>query len=710
MDLGGTWRAARLDPELHRSGADLDLDDSDWPKIDVPGHWAEQEDFAYTSGPILHRRRFTMSAPPEEVREWLVLEGVLAESDVWLDGHFLGTTTGYFAPHTYEIGDALREREDHVLAVEVNCPNPSPGEPKRTFTGSLQSGPLAPPGSPGGIWRPVHTRQTGPVAILHSRLLCTEATAERGALSVRLVLDAVQAMDLRIDTSVTGHDGVAAAGASELHTVSHGENRLEWEIPIKQPRRWWPKALGDQPLYEVAVALRTEDGTVTDRREWRTGIRKIEVNDLQFSVNGERLFTKGIALGPQTRFPGSVDPAVITEDVTAAAQMGLDLIRVHGHVARPELYSKADEIGMLIWQDLPLSGTYTTRARKGARVIARSVVDVLGHHPSVAVWCAHDEPNGSPVPEPGRADETLAGTATRLGRQILPSWNRSVLGPTLRRELSSSDSTRSVILRSGAVPGFSPATSSDPHLWLGWHAARHEDLAEIVRKWPRLGRFLGGFGAQSVRVADWPETAPEWLTAETGAFDRYLPRRAYGQGEAWALATRAYQADLIRSQIENVRRLKYSPTVGFCLTSLADAEPDGGFGVFEYDRSPKPARDALVDACRPVIVVGDSLPTVVTAGQRIHMDVHAISDLRTGLGSVRVKARASVGTWQHATTWAGELGPDTCERIGALSFVVPDLNGALLVDLELTSGERFATNRYRTVVIPRAEASTRQGV
>ena len=133
----------------------------------------------------------------------------------------------------------------------------------------------------------------------------------------------------------------------------------------------------------------------------------------------------------------------------------------------------------------------------------------------------------------------------------------------------------------------------------GWRTGRPEDLAELLRRWPRLGAFVGAIGSQSATVEDWPADAPSWPTAERGAFERYIPRGAYADGHTWSAATRAYQADLIQVQIETLRRLKYAPAGGFCVMALTDAEPDGGFGLLDFDRIPKPAYDAVVAACRP---------------------------------------------------------------------------------------------------------------
>ena len=75
-----------------------------------------------------------------------------------------------------------------------------------------------------------------------------------------------------------------------------------------------------------------------------------------------------------------------------AKEAGLDLLRVHAHVSRPELYDAADEAGLLLWQDFPLQwGTPAASAEQAVRQ-AREAVDLLGHHPSVAIWCGHNEP------------------------------------------------------------------------------------------------------------------------------------------------------------------------------------------------------------------------------------------------------------------------------------------------------------------------------
>jgi beta-mannosidase len=696
-------------PDLERLGGDPDLDDSDWSRVPVPGHWADVPELAASKGPVLYRHRFRADAPGDGSRCWLILEGVLDQGDVWLDGSYLGDTEGYFVPHRFDVTRHVSERQDHLLAIGVTCPPPGTGRSKRALTGSLQTGPLAPAGMTGGLWRPVHLEVTGPVAVRHSRLVCKTATRARAELAMRLVVDAASVTDTTLETTVTAPDGRVVARAEDRRPLAAGENRLEWTTTVHRPRLWWPAALGDQPLYRVEVRILV-GGAVSDRHQWSTGLRAVAFDDFECRVNGQRLFCKGIAIGPQSARLGSLEPEVIAGDVVAARDAGFDLVRVHGHIGRPELYEAADRAGVLIWQDLPLVGGYSLGTRSQARRQTRAAVDLLGHHPSVALWCAHDEPNGPvvPVPVPERTGSSTPAVVQQVARHLLPSWNRSALDPLLRRELRSGDRSRTVVPSSGSLPHPPRLSGTDSHLWLGWRAGRARDLPRVLRAWPRIGRFVSSIGAQSVAVGEHPDGPNDLPGAEEGSFERYLPRSAAADGPSWSAASRTYQAAVVREHIEALRRLKYRPTGGFCVYALADADPGVGFGLLDAQRRAKPAYTAAVDACRPVIVVADPPPEVLTAGDHLDLALHVVSELRHRLDDVRLTARITIG---GATTairgWAGSVEADSCTYVGRLQAEVPAVHGPMVVDLSLEGAGVVATNRYRATVIPPAEAVAR---
>ena len=703
LDLSGMWRVAPADDDLRRIGTGLDFDDSGWERVAVPGHWRSTPAFAEADGPMIYRTHFELDQPGAGQRQWVTLDGVYYQGDVWLDGAYLGDPEGYFIPHTYEITPLSRLAREHVLAVEVTSPPTGPGKAKRSITGLFQNSDwLDPAWNPGGLWRPVRITSTGPVRIATLRVLPRDVSEARANIVLRASLDSDRAQTVRLRTLV---DGVAVA--VQERPLARRVNEVEWNVDIDNPRIWWPWSLGDQPLVDIRVEVEV-DHSLSDAADVRTGLREIAVNEWAFSVNGERLFTKGINLAPTRMALGEARPDEIRRDVELARDAGLDLIRVHTHIARPELYDAADELGVLVWQDLPLDGGYARSVRRQAVRQATATVDLLGHHPSVAVWCAHNEPFA--IDGDIRRDQDSTRLAmSYVATQQLPTWNRTILDRWVKRAMEKADPTRTVIAHSGVLPHLPQLDGTDSHFYFAWHHGESRDLAKVAAAVPRLVRFVSEFGAQAVPESAefmhpdrWPALDWEGLAEHHGmhhlVFEDRVPIARFAAFEDWRSATQRYQADAVKAQIETLRRLKYRPTGGFCLSFLADAHPAVTCSVLDDQRVPKVGYHALVEACRPVIVVLERLPEFVGPGASFGLDIHVISDLREAIDDAVVSVHLSWATGEHFWKFAGEIDADSCALVGTIQFVVPDTPGFLYVDLTLESSTVAATNRYEALV------------
>lgn len=704
MDLSGIWRVAPADDELRRSGIGLDADDAGWEPVPVPGHWRSVPAFADSDGPLLYRTRFEQAPPESGERRFVVFDGIFYQADVWLDGAYLGDPEGYFFPHSFEVTALARLAPEHALAVEVTCAPQRDRAAKRNITGVFQHWScIDPDWNPGGIWRPVRIESTGPVRIDRLRVLCRDANDARAHLRLHGRLDAATARTVRVRTLV---DGVLLA--EQEQPLARGANEVDWNLDVDNPRLWWPWSMGAQPLTHVTVEV-VADGTVSHSRTVRTGLREVGLQDWIFSVNGERLFVKGANLGPTRVALGEATPEELRRDVELARDAGLDLLRVHGHITRTEVYDAADELGVLIWQDFPLQWGYARSVRRAAVAQATEAVDALGHHPSIAVWCAHNEP----VPPGVDHGTDLARRALPyLAAQQLPTWNKTVLDRWVKRALEKADDTRAVIPHSGVLPHLPQLDGTDSHLYFGWYHGDERDLPGFAAALPRLVRFVSELGAQAVPdSADFmePERWPalDWdrlrdhHALQPEVLDRHVPVGAHATFGSWREASQRYQATVLRHQVEALRRVKYRPTGGFCMFLLADAQPAVSWSVLDHERVPKLGFHALTEACRPVIVVADRLPAAVAAGQALALDVHVVNDLHRGLDGARVTATLTWPTGSHHWCWEGDVPADDCIRIGTIQFVVPDtleITDLVVVDLTLEADDVVATNRDVTVV------------
>jgi beta-mannosidase len=665
IDLSGRWRAHEQVEDLARRFTDVAFVDDNWPEVTVPGHWQGEAPFAGRDGPVLYRRTFAAAPLAAGDRRFLTFDGVFYYGDVWLDGGYLGATEGYFFPHSFEMTDAARRRAGgtHTVAVEVACPPQSDRTNKRAITGVFShSDQLDPSWNPGGIWRPVRVRDTGPVRIKWLRVLCSDATESHGRLRLDVTLDPGPEPDpvplpARLDADVIGPDGRVLATATRDVMLAAGDNRLSWQVDVDDPPRWWPWRLGEQPRVSVEVRVAVDDRP-SDARRLLSAIREVRWRDWQLTVNGEPLFAMGSNQGPIRMDLAAATPAEFTRDVRLALDAHLDLLRVHGHVSRPELYDAADAAGLLLWQDFPLQWGYARGTRKQAVRQAREMVDLLGHHPSIVLWCAHNEPFAIQA----RSDEPLhARQALRLGASMfLPSWNKDVLDLSVARAIRKADPTRAVDPHSGVLPGFGTG-GTDAHLSFGWHHGRMDGLAPALRAFPRLARFVTEFGAAAVPdsaefmdPARWPELDWDRIARchsyDRRAFERVVPPALFDSFATWRDATQDYQAALIQLQVEDLRRIARAPAGGFCQFCFADGHAGVTASVLDHARKPKAGYRALADACRSALPmleprrgslhVANELPVDLTGAE---VETHVDGRVRRFGGDVPARRVTYVG-------------------------------------------------------------------
>lgn len=679
------WRASRSSELLLRQFSDPDFDDSDWTPITVPSHWQTNPEFADFDGTLLYRADLTVPSLQAGQRRWLRFNGLCYEADIFLDGAYVGQTEGYFTHHRFEITDLAAKAGTSTLAVEVSAPrNSDPGQ-QRKLTGWFTDGPGLPADwNPAGIWQPVVLVDTGPVAIRHFRVLCTGADASHATVSLRAVLYATDPGEVTLSTEVAGQE------STTTHTVATGENRVEWQVDVEEPDLWWPHDRGDQPLSDIYVTARMPDGTVTDRKHRRIGFRTAAMNDFILRVNGHRTFMRGINLAPLRTDLTNLSRNEVFEEIRAIRDAGFNLVRIRGHVTVHEVLDACDELGVLAWQDLPLVGSYARSVTSAAEQQARDLVDLYSHHPSVVIWGGHVRPHTS---------EPRTTAAPDLRQEQIPSWNRTVLDRAVRRTLERDDPSRPVVANSDVAPHLPALSGSDLGLYFGWFDGSPHDLAEYAATLPRLVRFVSDMGAQALPVSlgdDFDE-----LFAISGAEDevlrRVVPPTTYPDADAWATASRSFQADVLKAMIETLRVLKYNPTGGFCAGLWRTATPGLSRALVDADGTARPALDAVKTALQPVLPVlypsTDTINSRSTSRVRLYICNDGAEDRELATTATVTDQR---GTRTHR--WGGLISSDDVQFVDDVGVRGGRIGAEASVLLEVFDGaERIATNRYTYV-------------
>ena len=132
----------------------------------------------------------------------------------------------------------------------------------------------------------------------------------------------------------------------------------------------------------------------------RFGLRKIEARGRSLFLNKKPIYLDGILYQPYT-----YSYEQMRTHLHAMQELGCNLIRVHIAGIDPRIYDLADEIGMLLWVEVPSPHSSTDRSRKNHWALLMRMLDVLTSHPSIIIWSLYNEDWG--------ADDIVTNAETR---------------------------------------------------------------------------------------------------------------------------------------------------------------------------------------------------------------------------------------------------------------------------------------------------------
>lgn len=684
--------------------------DNGWIEQQLPAHWQQAPALRYHTGKVVYRHRF--AAPPahhQPRRSWLRADGIFYWSRIYLNGYDFGRHEGYFVPQEHEVTHLLAA--ENTLIVEVDCPDERRKSGKRMLTGVFSHwDAIDPATNPGGIWLPVVLEESGPIRIRHVQLTTATITDTAAALQWQADLDSLATVDADLCWTFTpaNFDGEPFT-YKETRRVGGGTNRISGTFALPDPKLWWTHDLGDPNLYTVQLDVHCL-GSISDSTMFRFGVRTFEFRDFIPYLNGTRFLIKGNNYPPTDTRIATVTLDRVRYDLQLARDCHMNLLRIHAHVGHPALYDAADELGILLWQDFPMQWTYRRTVLPHARRQVAALQRLLGNHPSIAVWCMHNEP----IFITDTADERIITGLQVYFSVFIWSWNRDVLDQRLARIARRLDRSRPVISNSGeyAIPFWH--RGNDTHFYFGWYIiyGRLQGFDTVLRRVPRNIRFVTEFGAQSLPNKEsslkfMPENLVwiDWkFLSRRSSFQPNVMKHWYDWRDNRTLddlieQTQRYQSEINRYYIDRLRFHKYRPTGGIVPFMFVDSNPAIQWSIIDYWRVPKRSYWAMRDAFSPQYAftlipqaryhLNDSIVLPVygvndaheRARFRLHAAVYDPEDKR-------VAEFARIGEWEADCL---------AEELGRLEFVARK-RGSYEVRLELASAGERLVNVYRVPI------------
>ena len=362
---------------------------------------------------------------------------------------------------------------------------------------------------------------------------------------------------------------------------------------IEYPKLWFSWDTGEPELYQLEIS-----SELFETQFETFGIKEVGLDKEQnFYLNGKKLFLRGTNIIP-TQFLSQLSQKKIEKLVSDIKAANINIVRVHAHVNRKELYDEFDKQGILLWQDFPLQWTYDNSKVFAQNAVAqiKNMVRQFYNHPSIAFWCCHNEP----------------------GEQI------ETLDKLLYAAVLSEDKSRIIRI----------ASNYEEHPYDGWYWGKKEHYAAAP-----MGPLVTEFGAQGVPELsslkkflspkaiskyDWKEWEYHNFQFDQ-TFNIAKIERGKNVGE-FIKNSQAYQADLLKTATEFYRRKKNNGITGIFQFMFVDCWPSITWSIVDFYGKKKPGYKALQQAFKPLLLSIRLRQDVFLPEAKFNSDIWVIND------------------------------------------------------------------------------------
>ncbi|MDW8104358.1 MAG: glycoside hydrolase family 2 TIM barrel-domain containing protein [Armatimonadota bacterium] len=375
--------------------------------------WLSERDWVY-------RKQFRVPEEWQGKHVRLRFDGVDDACEVYLNERLLGKHEGMFLPFEFDVTEHLRFGEANSLTVLVEHMPPVDvvqGQIGWTSRARRWKARFAYDWDwctrlvPLGIWQSVSLLASDGVWV-EDVWVRPRPEGEGAQVEARIQLHSVlpEASEWSLQLCVISPEGDFVAYQNEPVYLQAGA-RMEYvaTLGIPSPQLWYPHDMGEQPLYRLRATL-AQEGNVSVVREVTFGIRTVravankdappDALPYTLEVNGKSLFVKGWNWVPHEQMYGRVRLERYERLLKLAREAGCNLLRVWGGglLEREEFYNLCDRLGILVWQEFPLSSSGIQNAPpedeeylQYIEAQARQMVPLRRNHPSLVLWCGGNE-------------------------------------------------------------------------------------------------------------------------------------------------------------------------------------------------------------------------------------------------------------------------------------------------------------------------------
>ena len=541
-------------------------DDSSWQRVNVPHDYvvegsfdpkAENQHGCLPVESAWYRKTIPIPAADQGRRLWLEFDGVYRDSQMWLNGRFLGRHASGYTSFRYDVSEYARPGTKNQLVVRID---------PREFEGWWYEG--------GGIYRharlvsvaPVHVSPWGVQVIAH-----VGDPGDGAQANARLEINTTVANDAAADSSAMVLSEVLDSGGAVVATerashrlAANGSFEFRQSLALSRANLW----SCERPyLYQLRTSVFVRRQLV-DQITTDFGVRTIQFDaNLGFFLNGKPLKIKGTCNHQDFAGVGVALPDRIHEmRVRKLKEMGANAWRCSHHEMATELLDACDRLGMLVMAE--------NRHLDDSPEILSQMENLVRrdrNHPSIVLWSVSNEEKEQGSELGARQGGTMAKLIRQLDgtRPITAAMNNGVghgltgvidvqgfnyhpetydklhrelpQMPFIATEIAAAVGTRGVYARQQfTVPKDTACYQGNPTLCqvaaYGVNAPDWAETAEAAwkavaeRPWMAGGFVWSGFDYRGEPTPfQWPAVASQYGILDTCGF----PKDAYYYYQSW---------------------------------------------------------------------------------------------------------------------------------------------------------------------------------
>jgi beta-galactosidase len=373
----------------------INFNDQNWRTLDLPHDWSIEGQFTkdaptgggggyLPTGIGWYRKVFSLPSSVRGKQVSIQFDGVYRNSEVWINGHYLGKRPNGYVSFVYDLTPYLIKGKN-TLAVRVdNSLQPN----SRWYSGS-------------GIYRHVWLNVTNPLHIAHWGTYITTPTVDSSAATVSIKTKIENkgqtgATAILISTVIDENGREVATANVQVSLTGNSVNQFEQTIPVNLPSLW---SVDHPHLYTLHSLVKAGKRTIDDLNS-TFGIRKLEYSNITgFSLNGKRIKMNGVCIHHDGGCVGAAVPLKIWEDrLRILKEMGCNAIRTSHNPVAPELLDLCDKMGFLVmdeafdvWERGKVKFDYHIYFDEWWQRDLTDQVHRDQNHPSVVIWSAGNE-------------------------------------------------------------------------------------------------------------------------------------------------------------------------------------------------------------------------------------------------------------------------------------------------------------------------------